>query len=121
MAEEKEDYQSLIQIKHFFDELEQGIQLANREIIHNRIDTLTKEKILGFAVIVGRLRGRYLEAAFNLSASEDGDPPDMSKIEELQGKRLMFEEAKQAFADIRYAIEKGYIDVDWGPGNNKAD
>lgn len=45
----------------------------------------------------------------------------MSEIEELRNKRLMFKEAKQAFKDLRYAIERGYIDVDWEPGNNKDD
>ena len=105
-------YQSIIQLKHFMEELEQGIRFANREIINKRIQGIDKAKILNFSVVVGRLRARYLEAAFKLSADEEGRPPDNSEIEELRNKRLMYEEARDAFEALRYAIERGYIDIE---------
>jgi len=106
------NYQSIIQLKHFMEELEQGIRFANREIINKRIQGIDKAKILNFSVVVGRLRARYLEAAFKLSADEDTAPPDHSEIEELRNKRLMYEEARDAFEALRYAIERGYLDIE---------
>ena len=111
MVEMQDDYQQFMEHKRFLGEIEQGIRFANREIIHRRIDSLNKDTILGFAVAVGRLRARYLEAAFKLGVNEHGDPPDLAEINELKTRREMFEEAKNAFEALREAIEKGYVDI----------
>ena len=112
MAETQDEYQQLMVQKRFLGEVEQGIRFANREIIHQRIPSLSKDTILSFAVAVGRLRARYLEAAFKLGVNEDGDPPDQTEINELRNRREMFLEAKEAFESLREAIEKGYVDVE---------
>ncbi len=112
MNDNPDNYQSIIQLKHFMEELEQGIRFANREIINKRIQGIDKNKILNFSVVVGRLRARYLEAAFKLSAEEEAIPPDPSEIEELRNKRMMYEEARDAFEALRYAIERGYLDIE---------
>lgn len=111
MADKKDDYHELLDQKRFLGEIEQGIRFANREIIHKEIPTLTKEAILSFAVVVGRLRARYLEAAFRLGASDDGGMPQASQIAELRSRREMFEEAREAFEALRHSIERGYVDV----------
>jgi hypothetical protein len=111
MNEAKGDYQRLQAQKHFLNEIEQGIRVSNCEIIHKRIPALNKEMILSFAVAVGRLRARYLEAAFKLGVDEDGNAPQKSVIEDLRLRREMFEEARTAFAALRDAIEKGYVQV----------
>jgi hypothetical protein len=107
-----DDYKLLQAQKRFLGEIEQGIRLANRELIHKKIPELNKDSILSFAVAVGRLRATYLEMAVNMSVGEHGDPPDQSYIDELHRKRQMFEEARIAFEALRDAIEKGYIDVE---------
>lgn len=112
MAETQDEYQQLIEQKRFLGEVEQGIRFANREIIHQRIPSLSKDTILSFAVAAGRLRARYLEAAFKLGVNEDGDPPDQAEINELKNRREMYLEAREAFEALREAIEKGYIDVE---------
>lgn len=111
MSEGHDDYQSLLVQKRFLGEVEQGIRFANREVIHKLIPAITKDNVLAFAVAVGRVRARYLEAAFNLGISEHGDTPDQSEIDELKIRREMYEEAKAAFEALRDAIEKGYLDV----------
>lgn len=112
MAEAQDEYQQLMEQKRFLGEVEQGIRFANREIIQRRIPSLNKETILSLAVAVGRLRARYLDAAFRLGVNEDGDPPDQAQINELRNLREMFIEAKEAFEALREAIEKGYVDIE---------
>lgn len=118
MSEGHDDYQSLLVQKRFLGEVEQGIRFANREVIHKLIPAITKDSVLTFAVVVGRLRARYLEAAFNLGAGEHGDAPEQAKINELKMRREMYEEVRAAFEALRDAIEKGYLDVQGiGEGN----
>ena len=104
--------QDLARQRRFLLQVEQGIQLANREIIHQRIPHLTSESILPFAISVARLRARYLEAAFRFSEKEHGDPLDESEIASLRQSREMYEEARNAFDSLVHAIECGYVDLD---------
>ncbi len=106
-----DDFKATMEQKRFLNEIEQGIRVANREIIHDRIAKVTKDTVLSFSIAVARLRARYLEAAFRIGSSEHGDPPDQKEIEALRTHREMYEEAKTAFEALRYAIERGYVDV----------
>lgn len=112
MTDSRDDYKQLLEQKRFLGEIEQGIRSFNREIIHQRIPSLNKDAILAFAQAIGRLRARYLEAAFQLGVADDGDPPNRGEIHELRTRREMFEEARYAFEALREAIEKGYVDVE---------
>ena len=96
-------------MKHFLNELDLGVRAANQEIIHARIPDLDREKAFVFATMVARLRADYLDAAFKLCSS--GGQSDPQDIEALRAKRLTYEEARDAFAALRHAIEVGYIDV----------
>lgn len=98
--------------KRFLMEMESAIGAANREVIHKHIPSLSREKILPFAVSVARLRARYLEAAFRFSEKEHGEALSDAEITELQRQREMYEEARAAFAALTHAIERGYVDLD---------
>lgn len=98
--------------KRFLNEIEQGIRIANREIIHAHISAIDKDTVLAFAVAIARLRARYLEVAFRAAANAKGDPLDMSQVNQMRSHREAYEEAKTAFEALRYAIEQGYVDVD---------
>ena len=112
MAGNQDDIQQLLEHKRFLDEIEHGVRFANREIIHKRIPRLNKDTILAFAVNVARLRARYLEAAMNIGVSEHGDPPEQSVINDITARRSLYQEARNAFEDLRLAIERGYVDVE---------
>ncbi len=112
MVDTQDDYQQLLNQKRFLGEIEQGIRLANRELITKKIPGLNKDSILSFAVTVGRLRASYLSAAVQMSVNEQGEQPDTAYIEDLKRKREMYEEARSGFEALRDAIEKGYIDVE---------
>ncbi len=105
-----DDYQALVEQKRFLVEVERGIQLANREIIHQRISEITNEPFLAMAVMVGRFRATYLEAAQTLAADIKA-APSLQAITELREKREAYEEAAAAFEALRRAIEQGYVDV----------
>ncbi|MCH8037201.1 MAG: DUF1028 domain-containing protein [Proteobacteria bacterium] len=105
------DRQHLRAEQIFFEELEQGIRTANREIIGARIPDLNKDTIHAMAVMVGRLRASYLEMAFKMSAAGSGTEPDASFVEGLRTRRQMFEEARDAYEALRRAVERGYIEI----------
>ncbi|MDH5771730.1 MAG: hypothetical protein OEY84_01190 [Rhodospirillaceae bacterium] len=108
--EHSDDYKKLMSQKRFLSDIEQGIRLANREVIHARIPEITKKTVLSFSLAVASLRARYLEEAFRIGA-EHGNPPDQQEIKSLRTSREMYEEAKSAFEALRYAIERGYVDI----------
>ena len=107
-----DDYKKMMNQKRFLNEIEQGIRIANREIIHSRIQALDKDTVLSFAVAIARLRARYLEAAFRAAETDKGEPLDQSEVNQLRMHREAYEESKLAFEALRYAIEQGYVDVE---------
>ncbi|HEY9080827.1 hypothetical protein [Magnetovibrio sp.] len=107
-----DDYKKMMNQKRFLNEIEQGIRIANREIIHKRIPTLSKDTVLSFAVAIARLRTRYLEASFRAADADHGEALTPDEIEELRMHREAYEETKKAFEALRYAIEQGYVDVE---------
>ena len=109
--EHSDDYKKLMNQKRFLNEIEQGIRIANREIIHSRIPALDKDTVLSFAVAIARLRARYLEASFRAAETDKGEPLDQSEVNQLRMHREAYEEARLAFEALRYAIEQGYVDV----------
>ena len=105
------DNEDLVKQRRFLMELEQGVRVANREVIHQRIPPVTIDNLLPFAVSVARLRGRYLEAAFKFAEKDSGDPLDAAEVADLQRQRQMYEEARDAFEALRHAIERGYVEL----------
>ena len=96
--------------QRYFSETEQGIRMANQEVIHGKIPELDQDRALAFAVCVARLRASYLQAALEVCAG-GGEEPDSGAIESLRRKRELFEEARAAYDALRHAIDVGYIDV----------
>ena len=97
--------------QHFLKEIEQAIQVANREILSQKIPPITKETILPLAVSVARLRGRYLAEAFKVAQNDQGDAPPDSEIETLKHHREMYEEARLAFDALITVIDRGYVEL----------
>ncbi|MCW8915588.1 MAG: hypothetical protein OQK24_07010 [Magnetovibrio sp.] len=110
--EHTDDYKKLMNQKRFLNDIEQGIRIANREIIDKRIPVVTRDTVLSFAVAIARLRARYLEAAFRAADSDRGEPLDQSEVAQLRKHREAYEECKAAFGAMRYAIEQGYVAVE---------
>jgi len=109
---EKDGVPDFAELQRFMNEVEQGIRIANRETIHSRIPYLTRDKVLAFAVVVGKLRAAYLEAAFGIADRGLEAVPTEDIVGDLKLKREMYEEAKAAFEALTDAIEKGYLALD---------
>lgn len=112
IEDHSDDYKKTMDIKRFLNEIEQGIRIANREIIHAHIPKLDKNTVLGFAVAIARLRASYLDTAFGAAASDEGEPLTQEKISQMRIHREAYEESKIAFESLRYALEQGYVDLD---------
>ena len=99
------------QNQHFLKELEQAIQIANREIVSQHIPSIAKENILPLAISVARLHGNYLAEAFRIAEADAGEAPQESAIESLRLHREMYEEARKAFEALTHAVDHGYINL----------
>ena len=98
--------------QHFLKEVEQLVQITNREILSQRMPPITRENILPLAVSVARLRGNYLAEAFRVAKADAGEAPAGSEIQALKTHRETYEEAKGAFEALIHAIERGYVGLD---------
>lgn len=96
--------------QHFLKEMEQAIQVANREILSQRLPPITKENILPLAVSVARLRSRYLAEAFKIAEADAGEPPSEEEIKTLRFHREMYEEARLAFEALIHVIDREYVE-----------
>ncbi len=71
-----------IDILRFKRNMDQAV--ANRKIIHPLIPDVNRDSVLPLALPVARLRGRYLQAAFDIAAKDHGDALDQNEIDELR-------------------------------------
>ncbi len=101
-----------VQSQHFLKEMEQAVQVANREILNQRIPAITKENILPLAVSVARLRGQYLAEAFKVAKNDAGEAPDNQEIKSLKDHREMYEEARLAYDALMHIFDRGYVELD---------
>jgi len=97
--------------QHFLKEIEQAIQVANREIMSQRVPAITKDNILPLAVSVARLRARYLAEAFKVSENDQGEAPGDKDIKALQHHRELYEEVRLAFDSLIHVIDRGYVEL----------
>jgi hypothetical protein len=108
---ESNDADLLARQRHFLDQVEHAIRIANRKIIHKHVPKITRDDVLKLAMTVGEIRARYLQAALKLVDREEGVMPDAAEISRLAKARETFDEAVSAFEALRRAIERGYVDV----------
>ena len=111
MPTHSDDYRQLMAQQKFLQDIEQGIRIANREIIHERLPTITEDMVLKFAVTVSRFRADYLESAFKM-ISEGGSLPSAEVLTELSDRREAYLLARNAFDALQKAIETGYVDLE---------
>ena len=97
--------------QHFLKEMEQVIQVANREILSQRLPAITKENILPLAISVARLRGQHLAEAFRIAENDAGEAPGVAEISSLKRYREMYEEARSSFDAFIPIIARGYVEL----------
>lgn len=104
---------NLAENRRFLLQVEQAIQVANKEVIHKQIAPITSDRMLSFAVAVAKLRANYIELAFKFAdAKADSGEEGVAVIDELDTHRKRFEVARDAFLALQRAIEMGYVSVE---------
>lgn len=93
--------------RHFVNEIEQAIRLANREVLHPVVNGMTNDDVVAVAIEVAKRRSAYLKATLELGHSAGEKPSG----DELAALRVNYEESRDAFAELMHSIERGYIDV----------
>lgn len=103
--------QNEVRTQHFLKEIEQAIQIANRDILSQRLPSITKENILPLAISVARLRGHYLSEAFRIAENDAGEAPGEAEIGSLKRHREMYEEVRESFDALIHVIDRGYVEL----------
>ncbi|NGX17167.1 hypothetical protein [Wenzhouxiangella sp. XN24] len=111
---EKDDQRQLRRQRHFLEELARDIWTANRQIINDEIPALSRQNFMDLGRLVACRRAAYLRKSIELSEFEPGSPEAAAAFEALPALRVTYSEAKNAFAALERAIERGYIDIDMG-------
>ena len=91
----------------FLQDVEHAIRDVNRDILQAHIRRLDRGRFVAFATHVAELRAEYLKAALALAEGRGGED-----FAALRAHRQAFEEARDAFAALERAIERGYVDID---------
>ncbi len=99
------DKEMLRRQRQVLEDIEQGIRMANREVLGQALPRLGRDHVLALAVAVAKLRGSYLDAAMHLVR-----PPAVD-IADLKAKREAYDEARMAFEALERAVERGYIEL----------
>ena len=91
--------------------LEEAIRQTNREVMGPMIPLLTVESVLPLAIMVSKLRGRYIAEAFKMVANKKDGYPDVEQIETLREYREAYEEALGVSMALEHAIGRGYLEI----------
>ena len=90
---------------------EEAIRQANREVIDPMIEPLNVQSVLPVAIMVAKLRGRYLKAVFDIVENKKDGLPTDEQISTLREHRLAFEEVMAASQALEQAISRGYLEL----------
>ena len=93
--------------RHFVNEIEQAIRMANREVLHPVVIGMTDKDVIAVAVEVAKRRSAYLKVTIEMGQSVGKKPTG----NELAPIRANYEESRDAFAELMHSIERGYIDM----------
>ncbi len=97
--------------RKFIKLLEEAIRQSNHEVIDPMLPPLTIESILPIAIMVARLRGRYISETFKLVSSLGGGFPDKDQVAKLREYREAYEETQAASQALEQAIDRGYLEL----------
>jgi len=106
-----DDDQLLRRQRHFLAELEREIRSVNRQIIRERIPTLSRQCFVDLGRVVAERRAEYLRKAIELSRSAPGSAAQAAALAAVPDLRHDYDESREAFAALERAIERGYIDI----------
>jgi hypothetical protein len=105
-----DDTAQLRKQQRFLHEVEVAIREANRKLIHERIPDLDRQRFVTFATFVAQLRAEYLAAALSMQSTLDAAEREKA-VASLRMHRRAFNEARDAFAALERAVERGYLDI----------
>ncbi len=98
-------------LRRFNKILEEAIRQANHEVIDPMLPPLNVTSVLPVAVMVAKLRGRYLQAAFEIVENKKDGLPTEEQINALREHRLAFEEVMAVSQALEHAISRGYLEL----------
>ncbi len=95
-----------IQTRRIFQQLEHDIKTINRQKINEITGDVSKDSLNNVVTTVAILRAKYLEKVLLLECNKSIAPSDISS---LRTARIMYEEAREAFSALQYALRQDYF------------
>ncbi len=106
LTSEELDRETRHALQVFRDRMDRTILEANKRVLKGKLPDVTLDTITKMAVRISELRASYLAKA--LSIAEMQGQPSKEAIEDLQDRRVAFEEMREAFEALERVIERGY-------------
>ncbi len=101
--------------RKFSKMLEEAIRQANREVIDPMLPPVTVDTVLPVAVMVAKMRGRYIAEAFKLVSNKKDGFPEAEQIAKLREYREAYEEVLTVSQALEHAIGRGYLELGDSP------
>ena len=98
-------------VMRFKKMLEEAIRQVNHEVIDPMLPPLNVQSVLPVAVMVARLRGRYLQAAFELVDNKKDGLPTEEQMVQLRQHREAYEEVMAVSQALEHAVDRGYLEL----------
>lgn len=90
---------------------EEAIRQANHEVMDPMLPPLNVKSVLPIAVMVAKLRGRYLKSAFDMLENKTEGLPTQEQIIVIREQRMALEEVMAVSQALEHAIARGYLEL----------
>jgi hypothetical protein len=98
-------------VRRLHHELESTIRTVNQHAISEATGAITQHAFQEVARAVACLRGRYLKRVLELGQQSASTPADARAVLELKPLREAYTEAREGFAALEHALERGYVSL----------
>lgn len=99
-----------LDVQRIMQRFEHEIVDVNRRHISEITGEISKDDILKLGEAISICRAKYLKSVLEMAKS--GACGLENKLnEEVQSRRMLYEETMQGFAALRHALERGYVVV----------
>lgn len=99
-----------IVVRRVMQRFEHDIVSVNRERIGEIAGDITQQDLLKIGEVISICRARYLKSVLDMAKTDEQSMADRL-TDEVKKNRLLYEESMAAFAALRLALERGYVEV----------
>ncbi len=99
-----------IAIRRVMQRFEHDIVNINRQHIGDIAGDIRQEDLLKIGEVISICRANYLKSVLDMAKTQQSNIAT-SLAQDVRKNRLLYEESMAAFAALRLAMERGYVEV----------